>query len=548
MQTAVDTMKEVLNDQYVAGGITAANGRAWTDGIAQVFGENPTADIYYEGGFVGGIATGQVNKALVPGETIDWTDFPSLGGPDANPVTIGGDVIAALTDKPCVKEFITFMTTADSGNTWAKTGAIISPIKAVSTDSYPTDLVKREAAQVTGASVVKFDGSDLLPAGQPRPRGRAAEGDRRIDRGLGRLRVPGEDRLEQREVAPPVTKRGRPTGPPAPPPRTTGGRALGIERRRRPSLRHPRNRPGRGAQDGGEEQLARLPDLLRAGRRPAARLPRLPGDLHDPAGVQPRASRRVHATGSGSDNFTTLFTNDPNFINLGTFPPSGAVWNNVLWIIFYTGFVLGLGLVIATLASRVRYESIVKAAVFLPQAIAATALAVICKFVYSPDPNIGLLNATLGLGHIGPISFLGDPNIVNWALIGVGTWASVGFATVILSAALKGIPAEILEAARTDGANERQIFFRIILPMVSLPMSVLAVTLIVNVVKLFDLIYVMTNGGPGTSSRVIGFTFYVEGFQSGLFGKAAAVAVVMMVILIPIMIFNIRRFRTASVV
>jgi alpha-glucoside transport system substrate-binding protein len=165
--TAVDTMKEVLNDTNVAGGITAANGRAWVDGIAQVFGDKPVADMYYEGGFVGGIATGQVNKALVPGTTIDWTDFPSLGGPDTNPVTIGGDVIAALTDKPCVKEFITFMTTADSGNVWAKTGAIISPIKAVSTDSYPTDLVKREAAQVTGASVVKFDGSDLLPAGSP---------------------------------------------------------------------------------------------------------------------------------------------------------------------------------------------------------------------------------------------------------------------------------------------------------------------------------------------------------------------------------------------
>ena len=180
--------------------------------------------------------------------------------------------------------------------------------------------------------------------------------------------------------------------------------------------------------------------------------------------------------------------------------------------------------------------------------IAATALAVIWKFVYAPDANIGLLNAGLGVVHVGPISFLGDPNIVNWALIAVGTWASVGFATVILSAALKGIPTEIIEAARTDGANERQIFFRIILPMVSLPLSVLAVTLIVNVVKLFDLIYVMTNGGPGTASRVIGYTFYVEGFQAGLFGKAAAVAVVMMLILIPVMIFNIRRFRSASVV
>ena len=98
----------------------------------------------------------------------------------------------------------------------------------------------------------------------------------------------------------------------------------------------------------------------------------------------------------GLDNFTTLFTNDPNFINLSTFPPSGAVWNNVLWIIFYTGFVLGLGLLIATLASRVRYESIIKAAVFLPQAVAATALAVIWKFVYAPDANIGLINAGLG--------------------------------------------------------------------------------------------------------------------------------------------------------
>ncbi len=250
----------------------------------------------------------------------------------------------------------------------------------------------------------------------------------------------------------------------------------------------------------------------------------------------------------GLDNYVTLFTKDPNFINLSTFPPTGAVWNNVLWIIFYTGFVLAFGLIVATLAARVRYEAVIKAIVFLPMAIAATALAVIWKFVYAPDSNIGLLNAVLGVVNLGPISWLGDVSVVNAALIAAGTWASVGFATVILSAALKGIPAEVLEAARTDGANEPQIFFRIILPMVSLPMSVLAVTLIVNVVKLFDLIYVMTNGGPGTASRVIGYTFYIEGFQAGLFGKSAAIAVVMLIVLIPIMIFNIRRFRTAAVV
>jgi alpha-glucoside transport system permease protein len=249
----------------------------------------------------------------------------------------------------------------------------------------------------------------------------------------------------------------------------------------------------------------------------------------------------------GFDNFVTLFTKDPNFIDFSHFPPSGAIWNNILWLIFYTGFVLILGLIVATLASRVRYESVIKAIVFLPMAIAATALAVIWKFVYSPDANTGLLNAILGVANVGPISWLGDPGFVNAALIGAGIWGSVGFATVILSAALKGIPTEILESARTEGATERQIFFRIILPMVSLPMSVLAVTLIVNVIKLFDLIYVLTNGGPGTSSRVIAFTFYQDGFRSGQFGKAAAVAIVMLIVLIPVMIFNIRRFRQASV-
>ena len=164
--TAVDSMKEVLNDNFVAGGIDGALGRAWVDGIAQVFGASADADIYYEGGFVGGIATGQVNTDLKPGETIDWTDFPSFGGTE-KPVTIGGDVIAALTDNPGVKEFLEYMTTAEAGEVWAATGAIISPVKAVKTDVYPTDLVKREAAQVTGATVVRFDGSDLLPAGSP---------------------------------------------------------------------------------------------------------------------------------------------------------------------------------------------------------------------------------------------------------------------------------------------------------------------------------------------------------------------------------------------
>ncbi|HEY6202580.1 MAG TPA: sugar ABC transporter permease [Candidatus Limnocylindria bacterium] len=248
----------------------------------------------------------------------------------------------------------------------------------------------------------------------------------------------------------------------------------------------------------------------------------------------------------GLDNYTRLLS-DPDFINLSTFPPSGALWNNVLWIAFYVSIVIFLGLIIAVVAARVRYESVVKAIVFIPMAIAATALAVIWKFVYSPDANIGFLNAILGALGVAPVSWLGDPGIVNFALIAVGIWGSVGFATVILSAAVKSIPAEVIESARVEGATERQIFFRMILPMVSLPMSVLAVTLVVNVIKLFDLIYVMTRGGPGKASQVIAFTMFQQAFEAGQYGYGSAVAVVMLVLLVPIMIFNVRRFRTSSV-
>lgn len=248
----------------------------------------------------------------------------------------------------------------------------------------------------------------------------------------------------------------------------------------------------------------------------------------------------------GVDNWVRLFTEDPNFLRLG-FPPSGALWNNVLWLVFYVSLTVLLGLIIAVMATRVRYEASIKAIIFLPQAIAATSLAVIWRFVYAPDANVGLMNATLGTVGVGPLSLLGNPDTVNWALIAVGIWGSVGFATVILSAAIKGISSEVLEAARVDGATETQIFWRVIVPMVSLPISVVAVTLVVNVIKLFDLIFVMTAGGPGAASRVIAFSMYQEAFPQGQFGYGATIAVVMLLLLVPVMIFNIRRFRAEAV-
>ncbi len=263
----------------------------------------------------------------------------------------------------------------------------------------------------------------------------------------------------------------------------------------------------------------------------------------------------------GVDNFKQLLTNDPDFLDLSKFHglnifkeliyknDGGALMNNLHWVIFYISFALAIGLGLAVLAVRVRYERAVKTAIFVPMAISATAVGIIWLFVYAPDPGIGVMNA-IWHGVLGQhtVSWLGNPAIVNYALIFAYIWASVGFVMVVLSAAIKGIPAEIMEAARVDGAGEWNIFRRIMFPMLSLPLSVVTIWLFINVIKVFDIIYVMTGGGPGTSSRVIAFTMYEETFHNGRPGYGAAVAVIMLVLIAPVMVLNVRRFRTEKVV
>jgi alpha-glucoside transport system permease protein len=251
----------------------------------------------------------------------------------------------------------------------------------------------------------------------------------------------------------------------------------------------------------------------------------------------------------GFDNYERLFTTDKNFLDRDVFPPEGALINNLKWAFLYTTISLGLGLLIAVLATRVRYESIVKAIIFVPMAIAATAVAIIWKLVYEPDPDLGVVNALLTGGlNMDPVAFIGRPDTVNYAIIFAYVWASTGFAMVVLSAALKGIPEEIIEAARTDGANEWDIFRRIQFPLLSLPMAVVTVWLTINVIKLFDVIFVLTGGGPGHSSEVIATQMYEELFQNGEGGYAASIAVVMLLLVLPLMIWNIRRFRSERVV
>jgi alpha-glucoside transport system permease protein len=250
----------------------------------------------------------------------------------------------------------------------------------------------------------------------------------------------------------------------------------------------------------------------------------------------------------GFENYKTLFTNDREFLDLDSFPPEGAFVNNLKWVVLYTTLSLALGLLIAVLAARVRYESLIKAVVFIPMAISATAVAIIWKFVYDPDPDIGSLNAIITMFGADPKAWYGRADLVNYALIWAYVWASTGFAMVVLSAALKGISEEVIEAARTDGASEWDIFRRIQLPLLSLPIAVVTVWLLINVIKVFDIIYVLTGGGPGGASEVIAFSMYDETFTNGEAGYGAAIAVVMLLLIIPIMAFNIRRFRSERVV
>lgn len=247
----------------------------------------------------------------------------------------------------------------------------------------------------------------------------------------------------------------------------------------------------------------------------------------------------------GLENYVRLLTRDQFFLDLSKFPPTGALVNNVIWLLLFTSLTVSLGLIIAVLADRVRYEAVVKAVVFLPMAISFTAAGIIWLFVYSPDANTGLLNAVITA--IDPawksVAWVGRVETVTYSVIVAAVWMWVGFATVVLSAALKSIPQEITEAARVDGATEWSIFWRITLPMLSSPIAVLTTTMVINVLKVFDLIYIMTRGGPRAASRVIAYTMYTETFEAGKGGYGSAVAVIMLLLIVPVMIMNLRRFR-----
>jgi alpha-glucoside transport system permease protein len=226
-----------------------------------------------------------------------------------------------------------------------------------------------------------------------------------------------------------------------------------------------------------------------------------------------------------------------------------TIFNTLIWIAVAPIAAVLIGLGVAVLVDRLGAtgEKTAKTIIFLPMAISAVGAAVVWRFVYATSPpgqdQIGIQNAiVVKLGH-DPVAWLEQSTLhMNTIfLIVMFLWAQVGFSMVLLSSAIKGVPGDTLEAARIDGANERQIFRRVVVPQIMTTVITVYVTVAIGVMKLFDIVYVMTNGNFNTN--VMATEFFNQLFTNFNSGYAAAIVVMLMVAVIPIMIYQVRQFR-----
>lgn len=242
----------------------------------------------------------------------------------------------------------------------------------------------------------------------------------------------------------------------------------------------------------------------------------------------------------GWDNYTQLLQSE-SF--------QDTLFNTLLWMIVVPVVVVALGLAMAVLADRLnpRWESTSKTIIFLPMAISAVGAGVVWGLVYNYRPEgreqIGLQNAIITALGFDPVAWLQvtEFHINSFFLMIMLMWAQVGFSMVLLSAAVKGVPEDTLEAARIDGANERDIFFRVVVPQIWGTVLTVYVTTLIGVMKIFDIVYVMTNGGFNTN--VVGNEFFNQLFSNFNNGAAAAIVVMLMLATVPIMIYQVRNFR-----
>ena len=226
-----------------------------------------------------------------------------------------------------------------------------------------------------------------------------------------------------------------------------------------------------------------------------------------------------------------------------------TLYNTLLWIAVVPAVTVALGLGVAVLADRLgpRSEKLSKSIIFLPMAISGVGQATIWRFIYEArpegEPQIGLQNAVWTALGFDPVAWLQVDTLHfnSFLLMIILIWAQVGFSMVLLSAAVKGVPVDTLEAARIDGANERQIFFRVIIPQIWATVITVFITVLISVMKIFDVVYVMTNGNFNTD--VIAVNFFNELFRNGNNGRASAIVVMLMIAVLPVIIYQVRHFR-----
>jgi alpha-glucoside transport system permease protein len=253
---------------------------------------------------------------------------------------------------------------------------------------------------------------------------------------------------------------------------------------------------------------------------------------------------------SFANRTATEYVGLQNYLDLLSSPPFlQTLFNTLLWIVVVPTLVIGFGLAVAVLADRLaaRGEKSVKTIIFLPMAISAVAAGTIWGFIYTLRPagqaQIGVLNAVWGAFGADPVPWLqiDTAKLNSFLLMIILIWTQTGFAMVLLSSAIKSVPEETLEAARLDGASEVQIFSRIVVPQIWPTVITVFITVLITVMKVFDIVYVMTNGRFGTD--VIARAFFGELFINGHRGRAAAIVVILMIAIIPIMVYQVRHFR-----
>ena len=242
----------------------------------------------------------------------------------------------------------------------------------------------------------------------------------------------------------------------------------------------------------------------------------------------------------GFDNYPEIFGSDEF---------RQSIFNNVLWLLIVPAITVAFGVIVAVLADKLsqRGEKVGKAVIFTPMAISFVGASAIWGLIYAYDDpgatQTGLLNAIWTTLGGDPVTWLNTSTfrLNSLLMMVILIWLQVGFAMILLSSAIKGVPEETLEAARIDGANELQIFWRVVIPQIMGTIITVFITVVIMVLKVFDIVYVLTNGN--FKSNVIANLFFNELFANNQAGQASAIVVVLLIAVTPVLVWQVRHFR-----